>query len=230
MCSYMYKCIATCINVQTQHLCPQVNNNNVRWSEFVSHWALWSVYIAHFSMNWSNYIIMQWLPTYLTRSLGASHSHIMFTAVPYLMNSVVGVGKSGVFTTVPYLMNSVVSVGKSGLFTAVPYLMNSVVGAGKSGMFTAVPYLMNCVVGIGKSGMFTAVPYLMNCVVGIGKSAVFIPPCLASWTLWLVLVSLLCSLPWYNCKGWLGVKHQVTYVLWCVHHCALPHELCGWCW
>nr|KAG5691485.1 hypothetical protein BaRGS_026260 [Batillaria attramentaria] len=70
---------------------PKVNNNNVRWSEFVSHWPLWSVYIAHFSMNWSNYIIMQWLPTYMTRSLGASHNSIMFTAVPYLMNSLVGV-------------------------------------------------------------------------------------------------------------------------------------------
>ena len=124
MYSYMY----TWINVQTPNLCHQVNNNNVRWSEFVSHWALWSVYIAHFSMNWSNYIIMQWLPTYLTRSLGASHSHIMFTAVPYLMNSVVGVGKSGVLTVMPCLMNSVVGAGKSdsNMFTAVPCLMDSV--------------------------------------------------------------------------------------------------------
>lgn len=69
---------------------PKVNNTNVSWSAFLCHWPLWSTYIAHFSMNWSNYIIMQWLPTYMTRSLGADQSHIMFTAVPYLMNSVVG--------------------------------------------------------------------------------------------------------------------------------------------
>lgn len=74
-----------------------MNNTNVRWTEFVCHWPLWSVYLAHFSMNWSNYIIMQWLPTYLTRSLGASNSHIMFTAVPYIMNSLVGVGMYALF-------------------------------------------------------------------------------------------------------------------------------------
>ncbi|KAL5016212.1 hypothetical protein ScPMuIL_005801 [Solemya velum] len=32
-----------------------------------------------------------WLPTYLTRHLGADPSHIMFTAVPYVMNSLIGV-------------------------------------------------------------------------------------------------------------------------------------------
>lgn len=35
---------------------------------------------------------MQWLPTYMTRTLGAEKSHIMFTAVPYIMNSLVGMG------------------------------------------------------------------------------------------------------------------------------------------
>ncbi|XP_046330197.1 sialin-like [Haliotis rubra] len=70
---------------------PKVNNTNVRWMEFICHWPMWSIYIAHFSMNWSNYIIMQWLPTYMTRNLGANQSHIMFTAVPYIMNSLVGV-------------------------------------------------------------------------------------------------------------------------------------------
>ncbi|XP_074643413.1 sialin-like [Tubulanus polymorphus] len=70
---------------------PKVNNTNVRWIEFVSHWPLWSIYIAHFSMNWSNYIIMQWLPTYMTRHLGAEKHDIMYTAVPYILNSLVGV-------------------------------------------------------------------------------------------------------------------------------------------
>uniref|UniRef100_A0A0B7AYF6 Major facilitator superfamily (MFS) profile domain-containing protein n=1 Tax=Arion vulgaris TaxID=1028688 RepID=A0A0B7AYF6_9EUPU len=70
---------------------PKVNNSNVRWMEFVTHWPLWSIYIAHFSMNWSNYIVMQWLPTYLSSTLGANQSHMMSTAVPYIMNSLVSV-------------------------------------------------------------------------------------------------------------------------------------------
>ena len=36
---------------------------------------------------------MQWLPTYLARNLGAGKHDIMFTAVPYIMNSLIGVGK-----------------------------------------------------------------------------------------------------------------------------------------
>ena len=74
--------------------CWQVSNTNVQWMEFLNHWPLWSIYIAHFSMNWSNYIIMQWLPTYMTRNLGAKDKDIMYTAVPYIMNSLVGMGKS----------------------------------------------------------------------------------------------------------------------------------------
>ncbi|PAA63220.1 hypothetical protein BOX15_Mlig008054g1 [Macrostomum lignano] len=63
----------------------------VRWFEYISHWPLWAIYIAHFSMNWSNYIIMNWLPTYLARTLGADKNQIMFTAAPYVLNSVVGI-------------------------------------------------------------------------------------------------------------------------------------------
>lgn len=68
-----------------------MSGNSVHWSEFLSHWPLWAIYIAHFSMNWSNYIIMQWLPTYLVRHLGAVKNEIMFTAVPYILNSLVGI-------------------------------------------------------------------------------------------------------------------------------------------
>ncbi|XP_073976040.1 sialin-like [Rhodnius prolixus] len=70
---------------------PKVTNPNVMWCEFVSHWALWAIYLAHFAMNWSNYIIMQWLPTYLARNLGANKESISFTAVPYVINSLFGI-------------------------------------------------------------------------------------------------------------------------------------------
>ncbi|XP_075229052.1 uncharacterized protein LOC142328844 [Lycorma delicatula] len=70
---------------------PKVTNTNVRWTEFICHWPLWAVYIAHFAMNWSNYIIMQWLPTYLARNLGANKESISLTAVPYIINSLVGI-------------------------------------------------------------------------------------------------------------------------------------------
>lgn len=70
---------------------PKITNLSVRWSEFVCHWSLWAIYIAHFSMNWSNYIVMQWLPTYLHGNLGANKEDISFTAIPYIINSLFNV-------------------------------------------------------------------------------------------------------------------------------------------
>lgn len=93
----------------------QVNNHNVYWSEFVSHWPLWSVYIAHFCMNWSTYIIMQWLPTYMARNLGADKNDIMFTAVPYVLNSLVGVGECFSSNEVP--LKAVVVIVPSCVYT-----------------------------------------------------------------------------------------------------------------
>jgi len=52
---------------------------------------LWAIYVAHFAMNWSNYIIMNWLPTYLDRTLGASPESLSLTALPYLINSLAGI-------------------------------------------------------------------------------------------------------------------------------------------
>ena len=40
----------------------------------------------------------------------------------------------------------------------------------------------------------------------------------------------LCSdLPWYNCTGWLGIKHQLTYLCSDAAACAL-FQTCWWTW
>ncbi|RWS28949.1 sodium-dependent phosphate transport protein 1: chloroplastic-like protein [Leptotrombidium deliense] len=69
----------------------KTNPKSVPWIFFISKWPFWAIYIAHFAMNWSNYIVMQWLPTYLTINLEAHKSEISVTAVPYIVNSLSGV-------------------------------------------------------------------------------------------------------------------------------------------
>lgn len=71
----------------------QLGNRNYRWIEFISHWPLWAIYIAHFAMNWSSYIVMVWLPSYLTKTFDADPTNLSFTAFPYVMNCFLGVGK-----------------------------------------------------------------------------------------------------------------------------------------
>ncbi|KAM7541824.1 hypothetical protein Aperf_G00000014032 [Anoplocephala perfoliata] len=66
-------------------------NTTVRWRDFLNQKSLWAIYAAHFSMNWSNYIVMQWLPTYVVRSLGGNSFYLTLTALPYILNSVCGI-------------------------------------------------------------------------------------------------------------------------------------------
>ncbi|CAF1050698.1 unnamed protein product, partial [Didymodactylos carnosus] len=73
------------------HSTARVGNKNHRWTEFIGHWPLWAIYIAHFSMNWSSYIVMVWLPTYLAKTFDADQTSLSFTAFPYVMNSLSGV-------------------------------------------------------------------------------------------------------------------------------------------
>uniref|UniRef100_A0A6A7FYL8 Sodium-dependent phosphate transport protein 1, chloroplastic-like n=3 Tax=Hirondellea gigas TaxID=1518452 RepID=A0A6A7FYL8_9CRUS len=69
-----------------------VETCSVPFSTWLSRWSLWAIYIAHFAMNWSNYIIMQWLPTYLAKILSASATSLSITAMPYVVSSVCGIG------------------------------------------------------------------------------------------------------------------------------------------
>ncbi|XP_045466330.1 probable anion transporter 4, chloroplastic [Harmonia axyridis] len=70
---------------------PKVVSRSTRWTDFILSRPLWAIYVAHFAMNWSSYIIMQWLPTYLTRYLGGDAHSLSLTAVPYIVNSIVGI-------------------------------------------------------------------------------------------------------------------------------------------
>lgn len=70
---------------------PKVTEQTPSWTEFFCYSSLWAIYAAHFSMNWSNYIIMQWLPTYLVRRLGGGKMELMLTSLPYMTNSLCGI-------------------------------------------------------------------------------------------------------------------------------------------
>ncbi|KAA0188473.1 putative sodium-dependent phosphate transporter [Fasciolopsis buskii] len=74
-----------------EEFCSQQSRHGVRWYEFISHGPLWAIYVAHFSMNWSSYIVMQWLPTYLVRFLRAKLEDVVLTALPYLSNCIASI-------------------------------------------------------------------------------------------------------------------------------------------
>lgn len=70
---------------------PPKNSRIIRWVDYFTHSSLWSIYIAHFSMNWTSYLITVWLPTYLSKNFNVSSSALSLAAVPYIMNSLFGI-------------------------------------------------------------------------------------------------------------------------------------------
>lgn len=100
----------------------------VRWTKFLQSWPFWAIYIAHFSMNWTNYIIMQWLPTYLTRYLRASKESVSLIAVPLVVNSLFETGEYMPTTKVKdaYCLLSLPSLRTSCRVTAGSRMVNSI--------------------------------------------------------------------------------------------------------
>ncbi len=64
-----------------------------QWKPFFTCRALGAIYVAHFCMNWTAYIIMHWLPTYLHTFLGANPMDLSLACLPYLLNSIGSIGE-----------------------------------------------------------------------------------------------------------------------------------------
>ncbi|KAI0990303.1 hypothetical protein GJ496_004366 [Pomphorhynchus laevis] len=50
-----------------------------------------AIYVAHFSMNYSSYIIAVWFPTVLKKHFSANPTDLSFTALPYICHSLCGI-------------------------------------------------------------------------------------------------------------------------------------------
>ncbi|KRZ27599.1 putative anion transporter 4, chloroplastic [Trichinella pseudospiralis] len=81
---------------QTSHMMKSFNLIKC-WRVFFCSPQLLCVYVAHFCMNWTSYVIMHWLPVYLRMAFNADNSILSFTCLPYAFNSIFGIGKQFFF-------------------------------------------------------------------------------------------------------------------------------------
>lgn len=57
----------------------------VPWKAFLSSSAVWAIIVAHFCTNWSMYVLLSWLPTYVNKGLGVDYASVgWYTMVPYI--------------------------------------------------------------------------------------------------------------------------------------------------
>jgi MFS family permease len=55
--------------------------------EFLKHAPVWAIMVAHFSHNWSLYVLLSWLPTYVNKGLGVDFASIgWYAMIPNAMS------------------------------------------------------------------------------------------------------------------------------------------------
>uniref|UniRef100_A0A0M3I9B1 MFS domain-containing protein n=2 Tax=Ascaris TaxID=6251 RepID=A0A0M3I9B1_ASCLU len=89
-------------------LCQKMRHQLRAWDRFICSSPLLAIYFAHFCMNWTAYVIMHWLPTYLRVTFHADPTGISLAALPYLANSLFAIGTG-------HLVDSVVNAHRMSL-------------------------------------------------------------------------------------------------------------------
>jgi len=57
----------------------------VPWREFLTRGPVWAIIVAHFCANWSLYVLLSWLPTYVNKGLGIDYASVgWYTMMPHL--------------------------------------------------------------------------------------------------------------------------------------------------
>jgi MFS family permease len=55
------------------------------WGKLLSNMPVWAIIVAHFCNNWSLYVLLSWLPTYVNKGLGVDYASVGYYAmIPHI--------------------------------------------------------------------------------------------------------------------------------------------------
>jgi ACS family sodium-dependent inorganic phosphate cotransporter len=58
----------------------------VPWKALLQNSAVWAIIVAHFCMNWSQFVLLVWLPTFVVQGLGVEFASAgLFSLIPHAM-------------------------------------------------------------------------------------------------------------------------------------------------
>ncbi|MEZ5560002.1 MAG: ACS family MFS transporter [Pseudomonadales bacterium] len=64
---------------------PQEAGDALPWKAMLSSAPVWAIIIAHFCNNWSLYVLLSWLPTFVNKGLGVDYASVgWFTMIPHV--------------------------------------------------------------------------------------------------------------------------------------------------
>jgi len=120
----------------------------VPWKAMLSSSAVWAIIVAHFCTNWSLYVLLSWLPTYVNKGLGVDYASVgWYTMVPYI-SSFLFLNIAGVLAD--RLITGGMAVGK------VRKLMQTIAFGGIALSLGVVGYVQTPALAIGIMAVGTA--------------------------------------------------------------------------
>ncbi len=64
---------------------PRSDADRVPWKALLSSSAVWAIIVAHFCNNWSLYVLLSWLPTFVNQGLGVDYAAVGWvTMIPHV--------------------------------------------------------------------------------------------------------------------------------------------------
>lgn len=55
------------------------------WGRLLTNMPVWAIIVAHFCNNWSLYVLLSWLPTYVNKGLGVDYASVgVFAMIPHI--------------------------------------------------------------------------------------------------------------------------------------------------
>lgn len=55
------------------------------WGSLLTNMPVWAIIVAHFCNNWSLYVLLSWLPTYVNKGLGVDYASVgVFAMIPHI--------------------------------------------------------------------------------------------------------------------------------------------------
>jgi len=64
---------------------PRASTDKVPWKALMTSMPVWAIIVAHFCNNWSLYVLLSWLPTFVNKGLGVDYASVGWvTMIPHV--------------------------------------------------------------------------------------------------------------------------------------------------
>eukprot|EP01084_Bolivina_argentea_P100616 180597_1 len=182
-------------------------NKSIPWKHILTNKVILSIFCVHFAYNWTFYLLLTQLPTYLSKKLNYNLSEAGFISfAPYIGQCIVSISMGIVTAKIirsKYVSRSVVRKVCSSLSTVLPSALLVMCGYSNDVSFTILLLIIACsLMGFSSSGLLSNITDISqdysSVIVGVSNTISTFPGILAPLLSGFILES-------YPDDGWIFI-------------------------